>query len=107
MGRVSAAGFDKRLDLLGSGREAGEVEVESADEGARVGGRGGLEAGFLLLGEEELVHAALGPLLVAHGGRRRFAEREEGPRCFRRSLLGWGLRLRCRADDRAQRDNRE
>ncbi len=67
------------LDEVGFGREAGEIEADAAEEGARIGVTDrGDPAGFEG-GEDEAVDVRAGPVSLADGGDGRGLGRLEGP----------------------------
>ena len=62
---------EEGVDLFGSGRQAGEVEGDAADERGAVGGRRGFQSGFLESGQQEGVDGRLRPGFVGRGGEGR------------------------------------
>ena len=92
--------IEKGRNFGESGRQAGKIEAESADERAPVGHGRGPDTLLLQPGEDEMVDGVDRPLLVAQLGQLGLLGRDEGPMALvLRPLLdptGQGINLRRR-----------
>ena len=92
------------FDLLGRGGKARQRERDAADQGAAVGGPGRFQPIAFQIGEDEAVHAMIGPARAARLRQRRLPDRLKAPPLFpvvadrlpggqRAQLLGRGRRV--------------